>query len=54
MCSGWWFIVIRQNRWSSASVTRPVLVDGANLELLQIAAIRVGPAGLAGCLICLD
>jgi hypothetical protein len=21
MCSGWWFIVIRQNRWSSASVT---------------------------------
>ena len=21
MCSGWWFIVSRQNRWSSASVT---------------------------------
>jgi hypothetical protein len=34
-----WFMVMRQKRWSSYSVTvfaRPVLVDGADLELLVV------------------
>ena len=33
---------------------RPVLVDGADLELLQVAAVRMGAAGLARGLIGLE
>ena len=41
MCSGWWFMVSRQNRWSSASVTvfAGQCCRRALLELLEVAAV---------------